>query len=76
MQLHPRCKCIPAEIDTPLRSGCILTLLFRSAVEYASGLRDTETLGKQDPYAIIKCGGQQLTSRTITGEQVTGQTAP
>jgi Ca2+-dependent lipid-binding protein len=35
-------------------------------LDYAKGLRDCDWFGKQDPYVVIKCGGQQFRSRTAT----------
>lgn len=37
-------------------------------MEYASGLRNTQTLGAQDPYVILKCGSQTFTGDVVTSE--------
>lgn len=61
--------CVNAPLDfgwSPKYQPSSLSPFF--AVEYASGLRDTQALGAQDPYVILQCGGQKFTSRVITGE--------
>eukprot|EP00798_Chlamydomonas_sp_ICE-L_P005073 gene5073-34871_t len=36
-------------------------------IETASGLKDKDLFGKSDPYALLKCGGQQFRSKTCKG---------
>lgn len=33
-------------------------------VQFAQGLKDGDWFGKQDPYAIVRCGGQQFRTKT------------
>ena len=42
------------------------------SLQFATGLKDCDWFGRQDPYVILSCGSQQYRSRTA----VDGGTTP
>jgi hypothetical protein len=69
---RPDARAVRCPARAGARSSTILPRAPLPAVEFASGLKDTEkwSLGSQDPYAVLHVGRQHFTSRTATGGRV------